>query len=202
MRYYVDFIDKDHGDYIIKCVCEKHDGKFWQTLMITSEIYKWFVNAKINDKANYKQKQKNQIIIIYLTKLSKNGKLILRAEFGDNVVDIDEIRFKKRAKVYRYQLAVDIKVFDGLNNFESYNYRFLKNYSTKSKACYYCDKIGHNFAKMYKKYFIDDQISVNTTDTLDLFQENLIYSHEYIFNCKDNPGTAYWQFMIIQVECE
>lgn len=202
MRYYVDFVDKDHGDYIINCICENHDGRFSQKLMITPEIYKWFVDAEIDDKANYKQKQKNKISTIYLTKLSRNNKIYLRAEFEDNVVDIEDIYFKKRAKIYRYQLAVDIKVFDGLGNLESYNYRFLKNYSTRSKACYYCDKIGHNFAKMYKKYFMYDQVSVNTINALDLFQENLIYSHEYIFHRKNDPGTACWQFMIIQVECE
>lgn len=202
MRYYVDFVDKDHNDYIVKLICENHEGRHWQTLLITQEIYKWFTNAKINDKANYKQKQKDEVITIYLTKLCKNDKIILRAEFKDNIVDINELHFKKRAKIYRYQLAVDVKVFDPFGALESYNYRFLKSYSTKTKACYYCDKIGHNFAKMYEKYFIKDNVSVNTTDSLALFHENLIYSHEYWFRCKDHPASACWQFMIVQIECE
>lgn len=199
----LDLIDKTQKGYIIRYYAM--DNSKYGAIMLPIKIYEWYEYADISESNTYniRQTKESKYVKITITKkLSPyNNLCYMKINFSNNVLYIQDTEFGKMAKAYCFQTYIDIKVYDGNSRLNYHNYRFLKNYDTRSKAAYFMDKYAHKFSLLYNKWFISDEVTYNVINkALEPFNNNIIYEHEYIFRPKEGNGFAVYTFTIVSVE--
>lgn len=197
-RLILDLIDKTSNGYIVRyCTI---DNMKYGVMYLPTKIYSWFNSAPIESSNTYKVKYDTDTKITVTKELLSNN-CYMKIEFADNVLYIPNSEFNKIAKSYCFQTFVDIKVLDDNGQLEYHDYKFLKNYDTRSKAVYFIDKFSEKFKLFYNKWFIHDKITYDIVNkALELFSNGLIYEHEYVFKNKYENGIVLYTFMIISVE--
>lgn len=204
----LDLIDKTRNGYIVR-YCTRNLDKYG-SIVIPNKIYNWYINAIPFETNTYIAKRKNKEGETKITitknpesnynKFNKTG-YRMKIEFNDNVIYVSDNKFNNTIKYYSFQILIDIKVLDGNGQLLYHKYKLLKNYDTRSKAVYYAGKYAYNFARIYKKYFIDDKVTYNVlSKKLEVFHEDIIYEHEYLFRTTDGNGISIYTFTILSIE--
>lgn len=201
----LDLIDKVKGNYIIKYHTCRLDE--YGTVILPISIYDWYNSAKLFEHESYTicNYEKNMDIIItkeMAPDYYKHPKRYrMKLEFNNNVLYISDSKFNNTNKSYCFQTFVDIRILDGASRLVFHDYRFLHNYDTRIKAKYYLNKFANNFSKFYKKYFIGcDVIYDSTLEALEVFHEDIMYEHGYIFKTNQPNETAIYTFRILSIE--
>lgn len=194
----LDLIDKTPDRYIIR-YCTGDNIPLYGAMLLPMKIYNWYKSADISDTTTYKMKSSGDTEYT-VTKLLLKNRIHMKIEFSDYVIYIPDRKFIKIAKCFCYQVYINAKIFDSNGKLSYHKYKFLNNYDTKSKAVYFTDKFEYKFSSIYKKYLIKDTILYNSIDYLEVFHENIIYEHEYIFNNKDGNGVGSYTFTIISIQ--
>lgn len=205
-RVELDLIDKSQDRYIIRYY--DNTQKLYKALVLPINIYNKYKSSSVGDNPIvYKMKRQYDsdyinIVITKIKSLNYNDRnSYMKIEFSDSVLYIPDSKFIKIAKTYCFQTFVDIKLINGNGQVNYHNYRFLKNYDTRSKAIYFMDKFACRFPMFYKKWFIRDEVVYDIMDeALEIFNGSILYEHEYIFKCRDGNGTAVYTFTILSIE--
>lgn len=194
----LDLIDKLPKRYIIR-YCDGGVHPLYGIIQLPTRIYKWFKDADINSETSFRLKPESTIH--YITKIMAHNKQYMKIQFSDNVLYIPDSKFSKIAKSYCYQVYIDCKVYNSAGQFMYHKYKFLNNYDTKSKAIYYTNKYKRKFSAIYKKLLMTDRVLYNgINSSLQVYHENMIYEHEYLFNNKNGDGTSSYTFTIISIQ--
>lgn len=194
-----EFIDKIRAGYLI-FYCSMNQNPEHECLLLPMSIYNWYIKAKENQSNTFKFKKGYKNGVVTITKKSYKNNNYMKLEFDNKYIHIPNSKFNKISKVYSFQAYIAINIYNGNGQLMCYNFRFLKSYNTRSKAIYFMEKFACRFASIYRKYFIDDNIS--GINNFELFQGDIIYEHNFIFREKYGNGTANYNFMIISVENE
>ena len=198
----LDLIDKTPDKYIIKF--STIDGSNTGAILLPEKIYSWYKTAPVYGTTSYECETKYGNSKIRITKYPQfkyNDKYYMKINFMDFSMTIPDNKFIKLTKSYCFQSFIDIRILNGNGQVIESNYRFLKNYDTRSKAIYFIDKFANKFCDINKKWFLFDEVTFNIADkAMELFGGDLLYEHRYSFRCKDNNNIAVYTFIIISIE--
>ena len=192
MKLMLELVDKVSDGYIIYYSSYNDVRNF---IFLPSEIYK-----KLHNLKGIEYEVKINDIIMRPTVLLEGDKYVF--EIGDDILSVPRIKLEnKKYKAYCFQAYIDIQVIDRYGQMIGHSYRFLKNYDTKFKARYYTDKFSFKFAKLFKQYFIRDEIVHDLTNqNNELFNNDIIFEHKYVFYNKEFNGTVVYSFNILSIE--
>lgn len=205
----LDLIDRHHDGYIIQCNNIKLNK--YHVLYLPMSIYNWYTNdampfesttysTKINKDDKYTDVTITKEMELNYNQLNPSG-WRMKIEFKNNLLYISDNKFIKVSKSYCFQTFVDIKIFDGNSRLTHHNYKFLKNYDTKSKAVYFINKFAHRFSLIHKKYLKGNKVTFDIVlPSIVPFHSDIIYEHEYMYRTKDGNGTALYKFTIVVIE--
>lgn len=199
MVHVLEFIEKDPKYYIAK-YCS-YDGTKFGIIIISFAVVEWFKSAAVGSKSNYDMTIGKNTTKVFVEKIAnKKGNAYMKLSFNNDILYIPENKFPNiKYKKFCFQNFIERKIFNGNGQLEYHSYRFLGNYDIKNQALYDINKMGFKFAKMYKKYFMQDKILTDTSRVLEPFHENIIYEHEYLFRTEDN-GVSSYIFSVITIE--